>query len=96
MPPRALLRVIVAALVALACQDGAAAGIRSERAVAGGATRAVAVAHRAAHTRRTRPTMAARGPAAQSPGPPPGPGYCWHYIDRSTRAPGFWDMCRER
>jgi hypothetical protein len=30
------------------------------------------------------------------PGPPPGPGYCWHYIDRSTRAPGFWDMCREQ
>ena len=76
MPLRVLRRatVIVAALIWLACDDGAMA----------------AAAHKA------RPPLAARGPAARSPGPPPGPGYCWYYIDRSTRAPGFWDMCRER
>ena len=71
MPGRALLHVIVAALVALACDDGA-------------------LAHRAAAAHKMRPPLAA------PPGPPPGPGYCWYYIDRSTRAPGFWDMCRER
>ena len=30
----------------------------------------------------------------RSPGVPPGPGYCWYYIDRATRSPGFWGLCR--
>jgi hypothetical protein len=31
-----------------------------------------------------------------APGVPPGAGYCWYYIDRRSRTPGFWDLCRGR
>jgi hypothetical protein len=86
---------IIAALLALACGDAATGGTRAGQA-AGGSTLAVAVAHREAAAHRPRAPQAARSRADRLPGPPPGPGYCWYYIDRSTRAPGFWDMCRER
>lgn len=33
--------------------------------------------------------------AAAWAGPPPGPAYCWFYID-PTRTKGFWDLCPPR
>jgi len=54
---------------------------------------------RPAGVRRARRSRAVPTPGTGSfrtPGTPPGPGYCWYYIDRSTGAPGFWDICRGR
>jgi hypothetical protein len=84
--------VVVASLIALALCHDAAAGLGTQRSAA------IAVTHRAAGAhaaRRSRPAAAQTRPIF-SPGPPPEPGYCWYYIDRATRSPGFWDLCRQR
>jgi len=89
----------LAAMISLmACHQSAAipdpqpAACRSS--ISGATLHAIA-AHPAAARRASRSRRAAaRVPF--SPGPPPGSGYCWYFIDRSTQSPGFWDLCRGR
>jgi hypothetical protein len=90
----------VAVLVGLAFCHAAMADSRAERAsrstLARVAPQKIMAHAAAAHgARRSRPAPA-RERAKVPAGAPPGPGYCWYAIDRSTGNPGFWDLCRGR
>jgi hypothetical protein len=90
-----------AALIGLALCHDAMADDRAKPAAAMGPTFAHADSHRlttrpaATHVAR-RPRQAGTTGDAARRGAPPGAGYCWYYIDRSNRTPGFWDLCRGR
>jgi len=90
-----------AALIGLALGHDAMADDRANPPAAMGSAFARAVPHRlttrpaATHVaRRSRPAGTAGD--AERRRAPPGAGYCWYYIDRSNRTPGFWDLCRGR
>jgi len=91
----------VVALIGLALGHDAMADDRAKHTAPMGSTFARAGPHRmmtrpaAAHVvRRSRPAGMAGD--AEHRRVPPGAGYCWYYIDRSNRTPGFWDLCRGR
>ena len=90
-----------AALIGLALGHDAMADDRANPPAAMGSAFARAGPHRmttrpaASHVaRRSRPAGTAGD--AERRRAAPGAGYCWYYIDRSTRTPGFWDLCRGR
>ncbi len=80
-------------LIALATPMSSQERVRFDQVVVQEAAARPARAHRPP---RPRIAAAVRPRATLSPGAPPGPGYCWYYIDRSTSRPGFWDICRGR
>src|SRR6266403_1983322 len=87
----------VAALIGLALGHDAMADDRAKHTAAMGSTFARAGPHHI--TTRPAATHVARRPRSAETagnGAPPGAGYCWYYIDRSNRTPGFWDLCRGR
>jgi hypothetical protein len=87
--------VKLAALSALAALAlcGARADVLAQRAVSGDSALRGRPLADTRIARGSRPPKRAIGAPR---GAPPGPGYCWYYIDRSTGAPGFWDLCRGR
>jgi len=90
-----------AALIGLALGHDAMADDRANPTAAMGSTLARAGPHHittrpaATHVAR-RPQSAGTAGDAERRRAPPGAGYCWYYIDRSNRTPGFWDLCRGR
>jgi hypothetical protein len=91
----------VVALIGLALGHDAMADDRAKPTAAMGSTFARAGPQQmttrpaAPHVaRRSRPAGTAGD--AERRGAHPGAGYCWYYIDRSNRTPGFWDLCRGR
>jgi hypothetical protein len=88
--------LVAAALIAIARCGDAMASLATQRPAAARSTPAIHGAHHTAGAHAPRRSRPAAARTLASPGPPPAPGYCWYYIDRATRAPGFWDLCRER
>jgi hypothetical protein len=91
-----------AALIGLVFCHDAIADDRAKPWAAVRSTFAAAIPHHATmrpanarRVKRLRPVGTA-GEGGQGRGAPPGAGYCWYYVDRSSRAPGFWDLCRGR
>jgi hypothetical protein len=92
--------VTTAALIAFALCRDARADLRAQHAVSFGPVLSMLVgdrpagAHVARGSRRAERAVSTRAPISR--GEPPGPGYCWYYINQSTGTPGFWDLCRGR
>jgi hypothetical protein len=87
----------VAALIAFALPCGARADVSAQRAVSVDPTLSHPIGHPLAGDRVARRSRPLKKVSPDAPrGAPPGPEYCWYYIDRSTRTPGFWDLCRGR